>query len=560
MDGEQFDFVVVGAGSAGCVLANRLSADPRNSVALIEAGPRDRSFWIHLPIGYGRTMWDPKVNWKFYTEPEPQMDGRRIYWPRGRVLGGSSSINGLIVIRGQPQDYDHWADLGNRGWSWRDVLPYFIKLEHNDDLAGDQLHGSSGPLQVTSIHERHELIEAFIAAANRQGIPRTSDFNGREQEGAGYFQLTTHNGWRNSSADAYLRPVAKRGNLRILTDTQVGQVLFAGRRAVGVTCRSEGSIRTITARRGVVLAAGAIQSPQLLMLSGIGPAEELQRHGIAVKLNRPAVGQNLQDHLQFRLIYRITKPITTNDALRSLWGRFKLGSDWLLHRRGALAVGINQGGLFARLQQQAKTPDIQFHVATLSADMAGGKVHDFSGMTLSVCQLRPQSRGSIGLASADPFDRPRIHANYLAAESDCHFAVDSIAFARKLAATPPLSDYIAAEVTPGPNVQSDDDILGFARASGATIFHPAGTCRMGSDADAVVDPQLRVRGADRLWVADCSIMPTLVSGNTSVPAMMIAEKAADLIMRDCKQQIVGSEPWQAEQSRIVLPDALSPPV
>ena len=406
MDGEQFDFVVVGAGSAGCVLANRLSADPRNSVALIEAGPRDRSFWIHLPIGYGRTMWDPKVNWKFYTEPEPQMDGRRIYWPRGRVLGGSSSINGLIVIRGQPQDYDHWADLGNRGWSWRDVLPYFIKLEHNDDLAGDQLHGSSGPLQVTSIHERHELIEAFIAAANRQGIPRTSDFNGREQEGAGYFQLTTHNGWRNSSADAYLRPVAKRGNLRILTDTQVGQVLFAGRRAVGVTCRSEGSIRTITARRGVVLAAGAIQSPQLLMLSGIGPAEELQRHGIAVKLNRPAVGQNLQDHLQFRLIYRITKPITTNDALRSLWGRFKLGSDWLLHRRGALAVGINQGGLFARLQQQAKTPDIQFHVATLSADMAGGKVHDFSGMTLSVCQLRPQSRGSIGLASADPFDRP----------------------------------------------------------------------------------------------------------------------------------------------------------
>ena len=532
MDGEQFDFVVVGAGSAGCVLANRLSADPRNSVALIEAGPRDRNFWIHLPIGYGRTMWDAKVNWKFYTEPEPHMDGRRIYWPRGRVLGGSSSINGLIVIRGQPQDYDHWADLGNRGWSWHDVLPYFIKLEHNDDLAGDQLHGSSGPLQVTSIHERNELIEAFIAAANRQGIPRTSDFNGREQEGVGYFQLTTRNGWRNSSADAYLRPAANRGNLRILTDTQVGQILFAGRRAVGVTCRSGGSIRTITAKRGIVLAAGAVQSPQLLMLSGIGPAEQLQRHGIAVKLDRPAVGQNLQDHLQFRLIYRIAKPITTNDALRSLWGRIKLGSDWLLHRRGALAVGINQGGLFARLQSGAKTPDIQFHVATLSADMAGGKVHDFSGMTLSVCQLRPQSRGSIALASADPFDRPRIHANYLAEESDCRFAVESIAFARKLAATPPLSDYIAAEVTPGPDVQSDDDVLRFARANGATIFHPAGTCRMGADEDAVVDPHLRVRGADRLWVADCSIMPTLVSGNTSVPAMMIAEKAADLIMRD----------------------------
>jgi choline dehydrogenase-like flavoprotein len=534
MDDEQFDFVVVGAGSAGCVLANRLSADPRNRVALIEAGPRDRNFWIHLPIGYGRTMWDAKVNWKFYTEPEPHMDGRRIYWPRGRVLGGSSSINGLIVIRGQPQDYDHWAQLGNRGWSWHDVLPYFIKLEHNDDLAVDQLHGSNGPLQVTSIHERNELIEAFIGAANRQGIPRTSDFNGREQEGAGYFQLTTRNGWRNSSADAYLRPAANRGNLRILTDTQVGQILFAGRRAVGVACRSGGSIRTITAKRGIVLAAGAIQSPQLLMLSGIGPAEQLQRHGIAVKLDRPAVGQNLQDHLQFRLIYRIANPITTNDALRSLWGRIKLGSDWLLHRRGALAVGINQGGLFARLQSGAKTPDIQFHVATLSADMAGGKVHDFSGMTLSVCQLRPQSRGSIALASADPFDRPRIQANYLAAESDRRFAVESIAFARKLAATPPLSDYIAAEVTPGPNVQSDDDILGFARANGATIFHPAGTCRMGSDEEAVVDPHLRVRGADRLWVTDCSIMPTLVSGNTSVPAMMIAEKAAELILQDCR--------------------------
>ena len=532
MDGEQFDFVVVGAGSAGCVLANRLSADPRNTVALIEAGPRDRNFWIHLPIGYGRTMWDAKVNWKFYTEPEPQMDGRRIYWPRGRVLGGSSSINGLIVIRGQPEDYDHWANLGNRCWSWRDVLPYFIKLEHNDDLAGDQLHGSNGPLQVTSIHQQNELIEAFIAAANRHGIARTADFNGREQEGAGYFQLTTRNGWRDSAAAAYLRPAAPRRNLSILTDTQVGQIQFSGLRAVGVTCRSGDTVRTIAARRGVVLAAGAIQSPQLLMLSGVGPGEELQRFGIPVRLNRPAVGQNLQDHLQFRLIYRIAKPITTNDALRSLWGRFKLGWDWLAHRRGALAVGINQGGLFARLQPGAKSPDIQFHVATLSADMAGGKVHDFSGMTLSVCQLRPESRGSITLASADPFDRPHIQANYFASETDRRFAVASIAFARRLAGSPPLADYIAAEVTPGPKVQSDDDILAFARGNGATIFHPAGTCRMGSDEDAVVDPHLRVRGAERLWVADCSIMPTLVSGNTNVPAMMIGEKAADLILQD----------------------------
>jgi choline dehydrogenase len=480
------------------------------------------------------------------------MNGRQIYWPRGRVLGGCSSINGLIVIRGQSEDYDRWARLGNHGWSWNEVLPYFIKLETNADLADDQWHGSHGPLQVCSIKDRHELIEAFIAAANRHGIPRTSDFNGPIQEGAGYFQLTTRNGWRNSAADAYLRPARQRRNLKIFTGTQVGQILFDGSRAVGVTCRSGGSIRKVGARRGVILAAGAIQSPQILMLSGIGPARELHRHGIPVKVDRPAVGANLQDHLQFRLIYKISKPISTNDALRSLSGRLRLGFDWLRYRRGALAVGINQGGLFTRLMPFAQTPDIQFHVATLSADMAGGKVHDFSGMTLSVCQLRPQSRGCIALASADPFARPRIHANYLAEEIDRDYAVAAIAFARKLARTPPLADYIEAEMAPGPQIESAADILRYAQESGATIFHPAGTCRMGSDGDAVVDPHLRVRGTENLWVADCSIMPDLVSGNTNVPAMMIAEKAADMILQDHQQQTKGSETCQREQCRIAI--------
>ena len=530
-DGE-FDFIVVGAGSAGCVLANRLSENGRHRVVLLEAGPRDRSLWIHLPIGYGKTMWDAKLNWRFYTEPEANMEGRRIYWPRGRVLGGSSSINGLIVVRGQPHDYDRWRDLGNTGWGFDDVLPYFIKLENNAAFGDDQLHGTGGPLHVTSIARKHELIEALIAAAEKCGVRRTSDFNGSNQEGAGYYQLTTRNGWRVSAADAYLRSAKHRNNLTIVTDAQVARVLLDRRRARGVTCRIGSQMRELRARHGVVLAAGAVQSPQLLMLSGIGPADKLRAQNIPVVLDRKAVGQNLQDHLQVRLIYRCTKPITTNDALRSIFGRLSMGLEWLRHGAGPLATGINQGGIFTRVLPESQTPDIQFHVATLSADMAGGKVHDFSGFTLSVCQLRPESTGSIELATPDPFVPPKIHANYLAAETDRRCTTAAIAFARKLAATQPLADYVAAEVQPGPDYATDADLLAFARKHGATIFHPAGTCRMGVDDEAVVDPRLRLRGIDGLWVADCSIMPKLVSGNTNVPAIMIGEKASDMILED----------------------------
>lgn len=547
----EFDFVIVGAGSSGCVLANRLSADGVTRVAVLEAGPRDTSFWIHLPIGYGRTMWDPKVNWKFHTEPDPGMGGRTVYWPRGRVLGGSSSINGLIVIRGQREDYDRWADEGAPGWSFSEVLPYFVKIESNGEFGDDQLHGKNGPLPVSSIGRKHELIESFIGAAQANGVPRTADFNGAAQEGAGYFQLTTRNGWRMSAAAAYLKPAQKRDNLKIITDTQVLRVLFEGRRAVGVVCHTPEGTRTIKAKRGVILSAGAIQSPQLLMLSGIGPAKHLQENNVPVLIDRPAVGQNLQDHLQFRLIYKASKPITTNDALRSLWGRAKLGLEWLLFRRGALAIGINQGGLFTRVMPEAKSPDIQFHVATLSADMAGGKVHDFPGFTLSVCQLRPESRGEIRLASGDPLARPLIHANYLSTEKDRDYAVRSIQFARKLAQTKPLADLVAEEVTPGPGVTTDADILDFARRNGATIFHPSGTCRMGTDEAAVVDPRLRVRGVAGLWVVDCSIMPTLVSGNTNVPAMMIAEKASDMIREDSQKQGQGRDTWQTEYKEAI---------
>jgi choline dehydrogenase len=412
------------------------------------------------------------------------------------------------------------------------VLPYFIKLENNSQFAEDQLHGTAGPVHVTSIRRQHPLIEAFIAAAGACGVPRTADFNGVSQEGAGYYQLTTRNGWRVSAADAYLREAKQRDNLEIFTGAHVARVIIEHRRASGVVCRNGTQLHELRAERGVILAAGAVQSPQVLMLSGIGTGQQLRAHGIPVVIDRPAVGRNLQDHLQARLIYRCTKPITTNDALRSLGGRVGMAIEWLLRRSGPLAIGINQGGMFTRVLPESQTPDIQFHVATLSADLAGGKVHDFSGFTLSVCQLRPESTGSVTLASADAFAAPKISANYLATEADRRCTTMAIAFARRLAATAPLSEYVAEEILPGPKCAGDADLLAFARRHGATIFHPAGTCRMGSDEDAVVDPRLRVRGVDGLWVADCSIMPRLVSGNTNVPAIMIGEKAADMICAD----------------------------
>ena len=526
------DFVVVGAGSSGCAVASRLSENGRYRIVLLEAGPRDFNPWIHLPIGYGKTMWDKRVNWAFSTEPEPNMHNRRIYWPRGKVLGGSSSINGLIAIRGQPEDYDGWERLGARGWSWSSVLPYFRRIENNQEFGDDQLHGAHGPVSVTSIGARHDLIEAAIAAAGRLGVPANDDFNGARQEGVGYYQLTTKNGLRISAAKAYLKPARGRASLDIVTDAQATGLIIENGRAVGVRYRRKGVDEEIRCARGVVLSAGALQSPQLLMLSGIGPAEHLRSKGVAVRVDRAEVGRNLQDHLQFRLIYRASKPITTNDQLRSLAGRIRIGAQWLFSRSGPLAIGINQGGLFTRVMPGSTTPDIQFHIATLSADMAGARPHPFSGFTLSVCQLRPESRGHIELASGDPLAAPKMFANYLDAETDRDCAVRAIAFARKLAATEPLKSLVAEEIKPGAATQSDQDILDFARENGATIFHPSGTCRMGDDDDAVVDPRLRVRGVDALWVADCSVMPRLVSGNTNLPAIMIGERAAEMILAD----------------------------
>jgi choline dehydrogenase len=536
---QEFDYIVVGAGSAGCVLAARLSEDPTTRVLLLEAGPADRSLWIHLPIGYGKTMWSPTYNWCFHTDPDPNMNGRQIYWPRGKTLGGSSSINGLIYIRGQREDFDHWAALGNAGWGYDEVLPYFIKSEGNQRGA-NPLHGGDGPLKVSDIGARHELIEAFIGGAQQIGVPRTDDFNGARQEGAGYFQLNTWKGWRCSTAKAYLAPARRRSNLRIETGAMAAGIDFDGARASGVRYRKAGVMRTATAQAEVLLAAGAIQSPQLLQLSGIGPEALLREHGITPQRVLPGVGENLQDHLQMRLIFECAKPVTTNDQLNSWMGQLKLGLQWLLFRSGPLAVGINQGGCFMRALQDesgqpvAATPDIQFHVATLSADMAGGKVHPFSGFTLSVCQLRPQSRGHIRIRSTDPFAPPAMQPNYLSTELDRRTAVAAVKAARAIAAAPAMQPYVKREVRPGPDVGDDAALLEFCRSQGATIFHPSGTCRMGHDAMAVLDERLRVHGVPGLRVVDCSAMPTLVSGNTNAAVVMMAERAADMIRQDAQ--------------------------
>lgn len=529
---QEFDYIVVGAGSAGCVLAGRLSEDSGTRVLLLEAGPPDRSLWIHLPIGYGKTMWDRRLNWCFHTDPDPNMNGRRIYWPRGKTLGGSSSINGLIYIRGQREDYDAWAAAGNIGWSYADLLPYFVRSEGNERGA-IPFHGGDGPLRVSDIGAKHPVIEAFIEGAATLGVPRTDDFNGARQEGAGYYQLTTHRGWRCSTAVAYLRPARGRPNLRVECGAHATGLVFDGPRAVGVRYRQHGRDYEVRCCGEVLLAAGALQSPQLLQLSGIGDPALLREFGIPVRQALPGVGANLQDHLQIRLIYECTQPITTNDELNSWLGRVQIGLQWLLQRRGPLAVGINQGGCFMRaLPGDSATPDIQFHVATLSADMAGGKVHPFSGFTLSVCQLRPSSRGHVRIRSTDPFEPPSIQPNYLSTDLDRRIAVAAVKAARAIAASAPMRSLVRREVSPGPDARSDADLLEFCRNHGATIFHPSGTCRMGHDALAVVDERLRVHGVAGLRIVDCSVMPTLVSGNTNAPVVAMAEKAVDLIRED----------------------------
>ena len=531
MNEFEADYVVVGAGSAGCVLANRLSADPSVRVVLLEAGGRDINPWIHVPVGYFKTMHNPSVDWCYRTEPDPGLNGRRLDWPRGKVLGGSSSLNGLLYVRGQRQDYDRWRQMGNEGWGWDDVLPLFKRAEDQEQGA-DAYHGSGGPLAVSNMRLKRPICDSWVAAAQNAGYRYNTDYNGAEQEGVGYFQLTARNGRRCSSAVAYLNPVKKRPNLRIVTRAHTTRIEFDGQRAVGVIYRDKsGREQTVSARGEIILSSGAIGSPQILMLSGIGDAGHLGEHGIEIRADLPGVGRNLQDHLQARLVYKCNEP-TLNDEVRSLFDKMRIGIKYLLFRSGPMTMAASLATGFLKTRPEVETPDIQFHIQPWSADSPGEGVHPFSAFTMSVCQLRPESRGEIRLQDRDARTYPAIHPNYLATETDRRTIVDGVKIAQRIARHAPLSGKIAGEHSPAHGVTGSEDLLQWVRDTATTIYHPTGTCRMGKDPGAVVDPRLRVRGFQGLRVADCSIMPEIVSGNTNAPAIMIGEKASDMILED----------------------------
>lgn len=527
-----FDYIIVGAGSAGCVLADRLTVSGRHRVLLLEAGGEDRNIWIHIPLGYGKLFTNAKVNWLYNSEPEPELNNRQIIQPRGKVLGGSSSINGLLYIRGQAQDFDHWRQLGNAGWSFDDVLPYFRQAE-DQERGADDLHGTGGPLAVSDV-EPHPLCEAFIEAAQQVGLPRNDDFNGPTQEGAGYFQVTCRNGRRCSTARGYLRPARRRGNLAVVSGALTTRILFEGRRAVGVEYRQGDQIRTARAVGEVIVAAGAINSPQALQLSGLGPAALLQSMGIGVVADMPGVGADLQDHFQVRFNYRCSERITINDMMGSLRGRTAAGLRYAFQRKGFLTIGAGYAGGFFRTDPALPTPDVQVHFILFSADAVGQKLHPFPGFLASVCQLRPESRGHVRIKSADPRQPPAIQPRYLSASKDREVTIEGMQLLRRIMAAPALTRYIAEELAPGAQCTSDADLLAFARERGTTVFHPTSTCRMGADTSAVVDERLRVHGIQGLRVVDASIMPTVVSGNTNAAVVMIAEKGANMILADAK--------------------------
>ncbi|MBA4176049.1 MAG: choline dehydrogenase [Leptothrix sp. (in: Bacteria)] len=539
-----FDYVVVGAGTAGCLLANRLSADPRCRVLLLEAGGRDNYHWIHIPVGYLYCIGNPRTDWLYFTEADAGLNGRQLRYPRGRVLGGCSSINGMIYMRGQARDYGHWAALtGDPAWGWQACLPFF--KQHEDHWRGaDANHGAApavaggGEWRVERQRLRWEILEAFASAAQQAGIPATDDFNTGSNEGVGYFEVNQKRGVRWNTSKAFLKPVSSRSNLQVWTGATTTRVLLEGRRAVGVEVQREGggAPLQVHAAREVVLCAGAVGTPQLLQLSGIGPGALLREHGIQVRHDLPGVGENLQDHLQIRAVFSVQGVKTLNSIANSAWGKLGIGLEYLLRRSGPMSMAPSQLGAFTRSSASHEWPNVEYHVQPLSLDAFGQPLHRYDAFTASVCNLNPSSRGFVRIRSPRVEDAPRIQARYLSTPEDRLVAADSLRLTRRIVAMPALAKYRPQEVKPGVQFQSDEELARLAGDIGTTIFHPVGTCRMGraGEPGAVVDPRLRVQGLTGLRIADASVMPTITSGNTNSPTLMIAERAAAWLQHDAK--------------------------
>jgi choline dehydrogenase len=526
----EFDVVVIGAGSAGCVVSGRLTEHPNITLCAIEAGARDRNPWIHIPMGFGKLVPNPNVNWGYETEPEPGLGGRTIVWPRGKVLGGSGSINGLVFLRGAPTDYDEWQRLGAQGWSYRDVLPYFKRMEHAVD-GGNEWRGTGGPMTVSNIKRPSTVAKAFVEACANLQYSRNRDFNGERIDGIGYAPLNVHNGWRRSTAVGYLKPNLGRKNLELMTKTQVRRILVDNRRAVGVEVERDGEIQRIGARHELILCGGSINSPMLLMTSGIGPAAELQAQGIEVRHDLAGVGKNLQDHYQSAFVFKTHTGDTLNEAVMSPIKSAKLALDWLFNGAGQLAVGATEATLFCRSSPTEPVPDLQYQCLNFSSNSLKDGLHRWPGFTFIFSVCRPKSRGEITLRDVDGRKAPRIQANYLTDPDDVRIMIAGFRIAQQIAATEPFRSLITEQLRPTPDVQSEEEIEAYVRKVGNTVYHPCGTCRMGEDDRAVVDSQLRVRGLTGLRVVDASVMPAMPSPNIHPATIMVAEKGADMIGR-----------------------------
>jgi len=536
---EEFDFIIVGAGTAGCVLANRLTENGKYSVLLLEAGGSDLSIWIQMPIGYGRTFFDRRINWMYDTEPVESLGGRRSYWPRGKVIGGSGSINAMVYVRGQPRDFDDWKALGNVGWGWDDVLPFFKKSEDFDWHSAH--HGRGGPQHVTDISSHvHPVCHSFVETAQALGFPASSDFNGARPEGVGYYQINTRGGWRASTANAFLHPARKRKSLALRTHAHAQRILFEGKRAVGVAYSHKGADRIAKARREVILSGGAINSPQLLMLSGVGDAGQLQKSGIDPVVDAKGVGRNLQDHIAVSYFYKV-RTATLNDVLHPMLGKIRAGLRYMADRAGPLSLSVNQSGGFVRSDATKLHPNLQLYFSPVSytkTPLSERKLLNpdpFSAFLLSHNPCRPTSRGHIELACADPKAYPVIHPNYLATQADIDDVLAGNRLLRQLVRTRPLADIITEELIPGPTIEGDEALLADFRARADTVYHPTSTCMMGSDpAASVVDARLKVHRVEGLRVIDASVFPTITSGNTNAPTVMVAEKGAAMVLEDAK--------------------------